>query len=194
MLKPSRLIQRPLKPSDKGPNPFSFGGGRRYGGLAEDIAKLISRFFDFDYMGRAEFEYGAVPEALARLFGWAVENQLEVWEFELPPKAKGVSAPSFREEKYRIKKGPLKMYALAFRDWKEQVEERILEIVRGRISLKEEPLFFRAYMEPVKGGDTDRLAGWFELNNAFMFFADPEMAKGVSEVLFKNGNPLQPKQ
>jgi len=192
MFQPSRLVQRLLKPSNRGPNPFSFGGGLRYGGLSEDVARMVAQFFAFDYMGRSEFEHGVVPEALGKLFGWANENQIENWEFELP--AKSVYVPKGMGEKYKLHKGPFMMYALAFRGWKEEAEKRIRDIARnGGKDLKESPCIYMAYLDSRKE-DRSPVAGWIELDNAFMFFADPEMAKGVSESLFKNGSPLHPQQ
>src|SRR5687767_3353849 len=60
------LIQRLKKPLGV-ENPYSFGGGRINGGINKESMKLINQVFSFDYMGSAEFEWGAVPTALAAL-------------------------------------------------------------------------------------------------------------------------------
>ncbi len=74
----SWLIQRLLKPYKventwtKLSNAFSFGGGCRHGGLSDEVMDLIKDIFRFDYMGAAEFEFGAVPttfQAIARGVG-----------------------------------------------------------------------------------------------------------------------------
>lgn len=65
-IKKTYLIQRLNKPTNFN-NPFSFGGGYRNGGLSEEAMKLLSPIFSFDYMGSAEFEFGAVPEAFQKL-------------------------------------------------------------------------------------------------------------------------------
>ena len=59
------LIQRLNGPAL--PNPFSFGGGLVNGGLSNEVMDLLKRIFSFDYMGAAEFEFGALPTALNAL-------------------------------------------------------------------------------------------------------------------------------
>ena len=63
MITRSYLIQRLGKPTG-GIGPFSFGGGFINGGLSNEGAKAISSICIFDYMGAAEFEFGALPKAL----------------------------------------------------------------------------------------------------------------------------------
>lgn len=64
------LIQRLKKPTNNAAiNPFSFGGaGLVNGGFNKEALKLLNPIFSFDYMGAAEFEWGAVPESLKRIF------------------------------------------------------------------------------------------------------------------------------
>jgi hypothetical protein len=59
-------IQRLNKPQGT-INPFSFGGGLVNGGLSPDAMNILKSVFSFDYMGSAEFEWGAVPTALKAL-------------------------------------------------------------------------------------------------------------------------------
>ena len=64
-----RLVQRLVKAHvSKTPNPYSFGGGLHYGGIPPETAQQLSGIFWFDYMGAAEYENGAVTQALARMF------------------------------------------------------------------------------------------------------------------------------
>lgn len=56
------LIQRLEQP--RNPLPFDFGGGYKNGGLSDEAMKLIKNIFSFDYMGAAEFEFGALPISL----------------------------------------------------------------------------------------------------------------------------------
>lgn len=63
------LVQRLKKPyKDDGANPFSFGAGLKNGGLSKEAMDIIKDAFRFDYMGSAEFEWGAVPKALGRIW------------------------------------------------------------------------------------------------------------------------------
>lgn len=57
------LVQRLNKPTGHA-NPFSFGGGLANGGISREGMALLKGIFSFDYMGSAEFEWGAVPAAL----------------------------------------------------------------------------------------------------------------------------------
>ncbi len=73
MIKPY-LIQRLKKPTNpkngllsKVVESFNFGGGYKNGGLSKDTMELIRNIFSFDYMGSAEFEYGALPKALDKI-------------------------------------------------------------------------------------------------------------------------------
>lgn len=82
----SWLVQRLRKPPKREhpifgkDNPFSFGGGLQNGGLSGEAMDLLREVWSFDYMGAAEFEWGAVPEALSRL---AKAKQLNGSEFDI---------------------------------------------------------------------------------------------------------------
>ena len=60
-------VQRLKKPTGA-VNPFSFGGGLINGGLHPAAIEMLKNVFSFDYMGAAEFEWGAVPTAIKALF------------------------------------------------------------------------------------------------------------------------------
>lgn len=59
-------VQRLEKPRGN-VNPFSFGGGLVNGGISKEGMDLLKDILSFDYMGSAEFEWGAVPTALQAL-------------------------------------------------------------------------------------------------------------------------------
>jgi len=59
------LIQHLFVPRGISCNPF--GGGLHYGGFSEEGFKLLHECFRFGYMGAAEFEHGAVPQAIDRI-------------------------------------------------------------------------------------------------------------------------------
>jgi hypothetical protein len=60
------LVQRLNKPLGE-TNPFSFGGGLKHGGLSDEAMSQLKDIFSFDYMGSAEFEFGALPRAFTSL-------------------------------------------------------------------------------------------------------------------------------
>ena len=63
----THLVQRLKKPFMKLGmairNSFAFGGGFKDGGLNPEAAALLGEIFSFDYMGAAEYEFGAVADA-----------------------------------------------------------------------------------------------------------------------------------
>lgn len=145
-------LQQPTKPL--GPfrdNPFPFGGGYKNGGLSDEAMGLLRGIFSFDYMGAAEFEWGAVPEALRRI-------------------AKAKLAAFLVDIEGRT------VYVLAPVEWQAAVEARIRDFAKDygpdHYRLKE-PTRLHAVLndEPY----TDRLAGWLELDNGFLFFTDETM-------------------
>lgn len=70
------LVQRLEKPHGH-INPFSFGGGYKNGGLSDEAMNILKNIFSFDYMGSAEFEWGAVPKAFAELAKLVTDLEIE---------------------------------------------------------------------------------------------------------------------
>ena len=87
----SWLVQRLGKPYKRGllggkDNPFSFGGGFKNGGLSDEAMDLIRGIWSFDYMGAAEYEFGAVPAALNTIAQAAVAKNLATFTITVPLK------------------------------------------------------------------------------------------------------------
>lgn len=156
----TRLIQRLLKPlpplrSAKGGfNPFSFGGGLRNGGLAEKTAEALSKIWEFDCMGFAEFEWGVVPQALEEIAGYIKAGKAATGTVTL--------------------KENTPVYYICRKGLEGNVEKRI-EVLAGR----EGKLKLKAHcglQDYLKGEEyASDYAGWLELNNGFMVFVDEEM-------------------
>ena len=86
-MKSSWLIQRLNKPYGENPfglkdNPFAFGGGLVNGGLSHEAMDILRGIFSFDYMGAAEFEFGAVPKALQTIAANA--GNMIAFSFNIP--------------------------------------------------------------------------------------------------------------
>jgi len=152
----THLIQRLLKPLDQS-NPLStkanaFGGGLKYGGLREETANLLSQIWTFDYMGSAEFEWGAVPNALSK-----------IWNYTKGGRAKtGIVAL------------PKDVYYLCETEMERDVKKIIKRLYKNerRLHLKEN-CFLRESIDDQKY--FEKYGGWLELDNGFMFFIDEEM-------------------
>jgi hypothetical protein len=150
-LKNSWLIQRLKKPY-KGSmnNPFTFGCGFKNGGLSDGFMKSLSQIFSFDYMGSAEFEFGALPEFFKRVekgiksyFTWQITiNQTEI-------------------------------YVIAQEQLKDQINQRLIDIAENTGHFKEYPgLRIAVGLDTWITKKECPLIGWLEMSNDFMFFTD----------------------
>lgn len=183
----SRLIQILLKPYkktggilDNSDNPFAFGGGLKNGRLTDEAMDIIKDIFRFEYMGSAEFEFGAVQEALNKL----VVNQLSLISGSFKTKYKYIR-PYWREEPEKIYEGSEKIYYICINEHKEEVKKRIKRWALGR-GWKETkaPIWLNMGMaEPNRDEEyPDDPCGWLELDNGFMFFVDKEMYEKCCEL------------
>lgn len=132
---------------------FSFGGGFKNGGLSEEAMELIRPAFSFDYMGAAEFEFGAVPKTLRDM----VERRDKLVARFIDFTVDGVNH---------------KIYLIC-------EEEQIPEIANfltvdfiGKARLKA-PTNFRDSLKPTNEWHKDTI-GWLELDNGFFYFRDEE--------------------
>lgn len=177
-MKNTRLIQRLKKPGSGVPfehygmkdNPFSFGGGLKNGGLSDKAMDLIRGIFSFDYMGAAEFEFGAVPEAMSRI----AESNLTAFSFSIP---RSKVEKNWRDKSNETPVGEATVYVLCPVEHATEIEARI------RSWAKKEPAYpydfkersgLQGALRPYEKWDTD-ICGWLELNNGFLFFTDQEM-------------------
>lgn len=174
MFKEPYLVQRLNKPHNpERMNPFVFGGGLRNGGLSEEEAKELSMIFAFEYMGAAEYEFGAVPKALSSIWEAGQKGDLEAWEFEIP--ATSVKLTSWlKNEGWSVPEKTIKVYALAPKELKADIEAFILSTAKEDKTRDECVMFWRAFAVK-EGSDPYKLGGWLELDNGFMFFADRPM-------------------
>ena len=174
------LIQRLKRPINVKPqgalallgdNPFAFGGGLLNGGVSAEAMDLIREVWRFDYMGAAEFEWGAVPEALQGLVNR--RKDLDAWSFTIPLDQ---IEPSWQKEaKAQEVSGEGTVYVLAPREWAPEVEQRITALAKERYNRDlKETTHLAGALRPFKDWETET-CGWLELNNGFLFFTDEEM-------------------
>lgn len=174
-LRRSWLVQRLEKPRSGGifgkDNPFAFGGGLRNGGLSDEAMDVLRDVFSFDYMGAAEFEFGAVPKALQRIAQNASSLAAASFEVPLSQVAKGWS----RKAEKAAPTGQATVYILAPADEVDEVERRVRQwAAEGyRAELKESTRIDET-LRPTEEWHGDKV-GWLELDNGFFFFTDREM-------------------
>ncbi len=187
-MKRSYLIQRLNKPIDvegDGPlaillkNPFSFGGGLRNGGLPQKAMDILRKVFEFDYMGAAEFEFGAVPEALATIQD---SKTLVTEEIEVD-----FTYKDWRENETFT--GSKTVFVICPKENMKEACKRIKTYGNNdvcRVDTKERVLLDEAMAR----GSKTRVCGWLEISNGFFFFTDREMFEQVCGLFGVVSSPI----
>ena len=169
------LVQRLNPPFGKGgmDNPYAFGGGLVNGGIKPEGMALLRDIFSFDYMGAAEFEFGAVPTALGTLAEKASDDELVAFSFEIDVR-KDVRPPWRKSTDPNPQAGTMAtIYVICDRSHASEVESRIRQDAKAELRLKESTL-----LSAVLRSEPDwqpQCRGWLELDNGFFFFVDREM-------------------
>lgn len=150
---------------------LSFGGGLRRGGLSEEAMSLLVPIMSFDYMGAAEFEFGALPKALQAM----AKHKLVLFKLKVKTSDKkrnlltrGVSGVCEDE-----------VLVLCHRDWKAEVSERIgsFGVEPGRQITREIVGLEEMIRVKIEGKEEWKYRGWIEINNGYAFFLDHEMGE-----------------
>lgn len=177
----SWLIQRLVKPNPAGKR-HAFGASRT-GGFTPEARDILLQAFDFDYMGNGQFERGDVPEAIATAAGKIREYVLHEIEVE----TSSVAIEDWEAKYWRAAKDKTRKIQLLCR--KEDLAE-VKRRVRGWVKadgpgeLCERTDLRYSFVDPAPDRNPSRgICGWIELENAFFFFTDAEMAKKALEVL-----------
>ena len=147
-MKSSYLVQRLTRREQSTiASAFSFGGGLRNGGLSNEAMDLLP--FRFDYMGSAEFEYGAVPKTLQAMAGHDL--------------IAGVTDTEQGSVLY-----------ICDSAHEDEVIDRIAEWAESPYGshTKEAVLLHQAL---AGGRYADHVIGWLELDNGFSFFIDEDV-------------------
>ena len=168
-MKISYLIQRLKAPYPKDSplsnfgNAFSFGGGYVNGGLSNEAMEYISDVFSFDYMGAAEFEFGALPEA----FGKMIDYDLIAESIEVD----------------RADKTKCKVFYICNKDHRIEVRKRIKSWSKSEAygETKERVGLCAA----VNNEKYANYIGWIELDNGFMFFLDEKAATKMAAAFIR---------
>jgi hypothetical protein len=167
------LIQRLTKPYATGnapaPSVVYRDAFRKPGKVPDEIMAMRGGLFGFDYMGAAEFEFGAIPEALRRI---AAFDDLRSTSITI---SKADIAVGWRGE---TAKRDATIYLLARPAHEEHAERVIRDCAaeRREMRLKESTYLPRVLTESY---DHEKIGGWLELDNGFWFFTDKAMRDGV---------------
>ena len=147
---------------------FSFGGGRLNGGLSREAMDLLRPIFAFDYMGAAEFEFGAVPKALGSLAENPKTLVADAFTIRLADVAGG-----YRETTKPAPDAEATVYVLCRKRERDAVEACVRTLAAKDYTLKEATRL-PSTLRPSSEYDGETV-GWLELDNGFMFFTDRDM-------------------
>jgi len=171
----------------------AFGGNML--GLTPEQWKLLQSVFEIEYMGSAEYEFGALPRSLEQLFNDRAE--LEAFELIVPRKvirpnptrqtreqiarrkeiveAKAAGRPVPRKKRPKKDERPddATVFVLCRASHKDEVPARIFGLAGDKIFTKGANHVARA-LDPIDEYDR-KICGWYELSNGFFFFTDRVM-------------------
>lgn len=172
----SYLIQRLQQPIGK-VNPFSFGSGGS--GMGKDNMEVLAQIWSFDYMGAAEFEYGAVPTALNKMI--AEETTLVASAFDVPY---SYDFHGFtKDHPAKLYEGKKKVYYLCNTEHENDVKTLIALWAKGTVGNTKESILFDMSLADLPKDINREIVGWWELDNGFMFFTDEKMWRGICDAL-----------
>jgi hypothetical protein len=160
---------------------FSFGGGGS--GLKPEAWKILAPLWRFDYMGAAEFEFGAFP----RSFGPFMQSDPKTYSFTIKATDYGDGyARAYRKKNApklpdKIDRDIFLICTPELRDYAEAVI-RDLASKNPKTRLKEATRLLEA-LDPVETTYPSDVVGWYELDNGFLFFTDREMFDRVVTAL-----------
>jgi len=181
------LMQRLLPPREKTGSPLDiahrvFGGGML--GLSESAWDLMDQLCRIDYMGAAEFEFGALPKFM-RSWQERADEGFDLWCFKMRP---GEYKPNWDRE--WVTKGkpfpPLQeriVYCIRPKEGKygrEYIEDQFRRVARGSVRCKEDAMTRRA-LDPLES-DYRKVSGWIVLTADCMIFVDEKMWRNFAEL------------
>jgi hypothetical protein len=158
-----------------------------HGGLSDEDWKVITALCSFDYMGAAEFEFGALPEGFRKI---AKATDLEAFTIDVS------GSPHLHwemEKKYsyqdlakvgRRQKLNATIFVLAPQKFRPAVVQTISVAAHGEDERLKEPTRLRSTVlcswrwtgyESEAKWQRRTIQGWVELDNGFMFFASEAM-------------------
>lgn len=175
-MRSSWLIQRLNKPRGH-INPFSFGGGLRNGGLSDEAMDLLNGIFSFDYMGAAEFEFGAVPKTLREM----AKNSKKYEAFTIQIPLNKVEK-DWRDKSESEISGEAVIYVICNKNDIEEVASRIEGYAFHRYNSNLKETTRLATVLRPHGEFINDTQGWLELDNGYFFFINREMWEKVAEL------------
>lgn len=168
-------------------NPFSFGGGGS--GLSREAAKMLNDIWEFDYMGAAEYEFGAAAGALATIADYAHNNELTTVsltlkpsDFKLPWKAelevKRKRTPKTKQaaiDSFLSKYSNIEVYAICHKTYVKKIEDFVRDLASEKVKTRD-VLEMSMFKDPKR--EDYRTRGWLSVGDRypkFLMFVDLDM-------------------
>lgn len=177
------LIQRMQKPFTTGnhllASAFTFGCGFKNGGLSDDAFKLLSSIWRYDYMGSAEFEFGALPKS----FQYIVANikTYTTGKVDVVGMYDDWNAKDKKDRKIS-KEAPV-YYVCQSQD-EQEVRSWIEKMAKKDFLKKEDQFHTKEYIgldKTITKQDTDFI-GWHDIDNHYLFFTSEEAFLSFSQL------------
>jgi hypothetical protein len=186
----SYLIQRLSAPRVGGlgvRNPFSFGAGG--GRLSNEALDLLAPVLNFEYMGAAEYEFGAIPEGLNKIHQHASKGNLSFGTVDV--KLKEIKFDKYGYDGWTERSAEtMPVYVIGATPDLEEIKRRVYLMAtdedRCLADMRKHKLHEGLYLRDATTLNRqlkfepkyDRPAvGWLELNNGFFFSIDPIMTE-----------------
>jgi hypothetical protein len=183
-------------------NAMAFGGSNG-GGLSREALEVLRSVWSFDYMGAAEYERGAVPEALQRMAkaqapasgqgllafevalspadikpGWWRDSRARAARQKELAAAKAAGKRAKRAKKPALDIKPATVFVIAPTLLAAYAEAVVRNCALYKQNLKVgDRLAYVLDPEPEHSSLQQRLGGWLELDHGFLFFTDEAMFK-----------------
>jgi hypothetical protein len=173
------LLQRLNKPypndSRFKSNPFAFGGGYKNGGLSDEAMEIFSSIWSYDYMGSAEFEWGALPKSWERIGNNLKEYTVHVFNVT-------AKFMDWRTKERTIKTAPVYIFCK---------NEDIKEIEEWLVKFADEEKHDYQTKEWINLGHSictpdNKTLGWHDIDNDYLFFINKEMIDKLISALGLN--------
>lgn len=161
-------------------NPFSFGGGFLNGGFSKEAMDAFRPIFRFDYMGSAEYEFGAAPKAIQSIVKSLADVTTSTFEVSFKDlHFREWDVRNFKEPDRKAKKT---VYMIAHKDHHEAAQKYVRSLMKVPApAMKGDTRFRTSLLEPKNEKETwlVETKGWLDLDNCLFFFIDEKMFQGV---------------
>lgn len=142
--------------------------------LSETGLHLLSSAFDFHFMGAAEYEWGAIPEALRSIWQEATKNNVVARAVEIAP------PPQEEGDRQNPLLKTVTFYILAPKELEPPARDFLMDQTGPRkLALRDRTGIKEAFGEESRPRAT---RGWLELDNGFFVFADYEMFAQTAKI------------